>query len=104
LLSDESEDAGGFVQEEESWRTPSYSTIMEHHQARGLLRVVLRGHIDPVIGTVPEDLARPRMLNELALRHSGLPLGVRPERVFIGDAQHSRKKEKNRKFAHVDAS
>src|SRR5262249_44683438 len=64
------------------------AAVLEDHEARRHLRVVLRRRVDPVVAHgAGEDLAGPRELLDLALRHAVLRLRVGPEFVVVGGTQ-----------------
>ncbi len=59
-------------------------SVLKNHDARGFGRIVLLGHIDPIVADrARKNLAGPRILGDLALGNSGLDLGIGPKRVVV---------------------
>src|SRR5436305_132097 len=59
--------------------------ILKHHHTGGLLSLVLRRHVHPVITRGSRiDLAGPGELRDGTLRHVRLPLGVGTNLVVLG--------------------
>ena len=82
------------------------AAVLEHHRAGGLVGLVLRGDVDPIIAHgAGIDLAGPLVLRDLALRHAGLPLRISPKDIFfLGDpsaAVQSRGRRRGHRSAYA---
>src|SRR5678816_1623266 len=76
--------------------------VLKDHHCRRFTRLILRGHVDPIVArrTWVDLACRPRMLRHLALRDAGLARRIGAVRI-VGGGQERRGEPREQHRAHM---